>query len=132
MSCPSCQQRKLFPPEPDIAPNRFVLEVPLRCHVVIDGDDRIRQCDDIVEEVVADRVVQQEQLAIRSRIGMDGVDAPMQLRRNVLGEDLRIEAGLAEQSLETQHLIGDRISGRRAGVELMDRIEWLHFVATIT
>jgi hypothetical protein len=34
--------------------------------------------------------------------------------------------------LQVQHLIGDRISGRRAGVKLVDRREPIHFVATMT
>jgi hypothetical protein len=50
----------------------------------------------------------------------------------VLGEDLRAIPHLAELTLEADHLVRDGVTQRGSRVELVDRLELNHFVATTT
>ena len=129
---PLCEHRQLFPALPDVTANAGVREVPFGRHVVVHDDHVVRDVDDVVERVVADRVVDQQQLGARTGESVDRSDPILQPDRDVLGEDLRPIPHLTQQRLEFEHLVGDRVTEGRSRVELVDRLVSVHLVATMT
>ena len=126
------EQCKLIAAQLDVLPGAFTLEIVLGSDVVVDGDHRIRKCDDLVEDIMAGRVVKQEELVIRTPVPMDRADSIVKGRRDVLTEDLRMEAHLLKLSLEEEHLVGDGVPHRGSRVELVYGVVTDHLVATTT
>ncbi len=56
------EKLELLPTLADVTPDTLVLEVPLGRHVVVHDDHVVRKVDHVVERVVADRVMDQQQL----------------------------------------------------------------------
>jgi hypothetical protein len=77
-------------------------------------------------------VVLDEEIELGSGVPLDRSNAVLQSSGHVLGEDLRAIPHLAELTLEADHLVRDGVTQRGSRVELVDRLELNHFVATTT
>jgi hypothetical protein len=123
---------ELFAPEPDVTACGLVVEVVLRRDVVIHGHDVVGERDDVVKGVIPHRVVQEEEVRLRTPVSVHQADTVLEARRDVLGEDLGFESQLTQKPLQLEHLVGDRISHSRSGMELVDCPVLDHLEATMT
>jgi hypothetical protein len=74
----------------------------------------------------------QEEFVVAAPVPLDRVDPILEAGRHVFGEQPGLVTRSTQCPLELEHLGGDGIAHRRAGVELVDATEAGHFVAQIT
>jgi hypothetical protein len=77
-------------------------------------------------------MMDEQQILFGSSVTVDRPDSVSQAGSHVFGEDLGGDAHAAKVILQIQHLLGDGVPARTAGMELVNGREAIHLVATMT
>src|SRR5215472_9135905 len=95
------------------------LEKMRRRNIMGDEDLAAAQFGQPRKDIVAHRMVDEQQILLGDTQFLQPPDAPGQRRIHMLGENLGREAKALQHRLNKEHAIGDRVCNRRDGMKLM-------------